>query len=285
MEMASKHLARGTSILASLIAATFLTGCSSVGPGFKNHPADCALGIPWDDCLPGTNGYANGGGKLHRDEAAKVQAENAQRAAALKSQCEADYQANELDPIRKKVQLMRESFDEPPPFEIATNDSFPTNEEKSAIAKWATLREACIKRSAVANPIPATATPLQVTFIEKDRAFLKEGENKVGELMVSLYQQKLTYGEFARKRYEITRDAAAAERQFRESTMLADMDRQMEAQRIAQQQFQNNLAAWAVYTQSVAARQPQTVRLDGTVRTQTNCTSQRFGNTVSTNCF
>ncbi|SIO71974.1 hypothetical protein SAMN05444172_8350 [Burkholderia sp. GAS332] len=41
---------------------TLLASCSSVGPGFANHPGDCALGILWSDCLPGTRGYANGGG-------------------------------------------------------------------------------------------------------------------------------------------------------------------------------------------------------------------------------
>jgi hypothetical protein len=34
-----------------------LTACSDVGVGFKNHPIDCALGIVWTDCLPGTAGY------------------------------------------------------------------------------------------------------------------------------------------------------------------------------------------------------------------------------------
>ncbi len=31
--------------------------CSTVGPGFANHPLDCAIGMPWADCLPGTPGY------------------------------------------------------------------------------------------------------------------------------------------------------------------------------------------------------------------------------------
>jgi hypothetical protein len=42
-----------------VIAATCTTlgGCSDVGFGLANHPGDCALGIPWADCLPGTPGY------------------------------------------------------------------------------------------------------------------------------------------------------------------------------------------------------------------------------------
>lgn len=270
---------RAVSFTALLSVLGSLAGCSSVGPGLLNHPTDCALGIPWADCLPGTNGYANGGGKIHRDEVTKQRTENSERNAALLSQCDAEYQTSELDPIRNKVQFSRKSFDEAPPFEIAANDAFPTAEDKKAIAKWATLREGCVKRFDAAHPISPNETPLQVAFIQKDRAFFKEAENKIGELIVSLYQQKLTYGEFGKKRYEISKDAAAAERQFRESTLLADAGRRMEAQSLAQQQFQTNLNAWAAYTQSVAARQPQTVRLNS------NCTSQKIGNTVNTRCY
>jgi hypothetical protein len=70
---------------------------------------------------------------------------------------------------------------------------------------------------------------------------------------VALYQQNLTYGEFPKKRYEITRDAAAAERQYRQSTLLADQQKRMHAQQFAQPQFANNLAAWSTYMQAVNA--------------------------------
>jgi hypothetical protein len=49
-----------------------LLGCSNVGPGFANHPIACSLGYVWDDCLPGTKGWDNGGGKIYRDGAQKV---------------------------------------------------------------------------------------------------------------------------------------------------------------------------------------------------------------------
>jgi len=44
----------------------------------------------------------------------------------------------------------------------------------------------------------------------------------VSELIVAVYQAKLTYGEFAQKRYEIARDTPAAERQYREAVLIAD---------------------------------------------------------------
>jgi len=201
-------------------------------------------------------------------------------------QCKDDLSTSELDPIRRKVELYRESLEAAPPFEIAANDTFPTDSERLAIAKWATIRDECIRRSdAALSKAPPSGSPLQIGFVQHDRSFQKEAGARVGLLIVALYQQKLTYGEFAQRRYEISRETAAAQRQFREATMIADQQRQMQAQQLAQQQFQNNLTAWSAYMQTVTARQPQTVHLDGNVRVQTNCNSQRFGNIVSTNCY
>ena len=54
------------------LGAFSLVGCSNVGPGFANHPIACSLGYVWDDCLPGTKGWDNGGGKIYREGAQKV---------------------------------------------------------------------------------------------------------------------------------------------------------------------------------------------------------------------
>jgi hypothetical protein len=38
-------------------ACLVLPGCADNGFGIAHHPVDCAVGIPWGDCLPGTGGY------------------------------------------------------------------------------------------------------------------------------------------------------------------------------------------------------------------------------------
>jgi hypothetical protein len=243
------------------------------------------MGIAWADCLPGTPGYNNGGGQQSRAQESKQQAEAiATQRQGAGAQCASEMQSPDLDGIRRKVELQKESLEDAPPFEIASNDTFPTESERQAIATWATTRDQCIKRARAAATMPPSATPLQVAVIQQDRSFEQEAGGRVGELIVALYQVKLTYGEFAQRRYEIGRDAAAAERQFRAATLIADRERQVQAQQLAQQQFQSNLAAWSTYMQTVNARQPQTVHLDGSVRLRTNCTSQRLGNLVSTGC-
>jgi hypothetical protein len=263
-----------------------LAGCSSVGPGFANHPGDCALGIPWADCLPGTRGYANGGGSLHRKEAAD--AAKAQHDAiqaqfdAVKKQCETDFATPELDPIRHKIQLMRE-LDEAPPFEYASLDVFPTAAERPLIARWASLRDDCVKRAHAVDAVPPGANALDAAFINQQRAFVTEAEGHLSELIVALYQQKLTYGEFAQRRYAIGKAAADAQRQYRESRLIEDQQLKLQAQQVANQQFANNLNAWANYMQAVNSRPPQTVRLNA-INTGIHCTSSSFGNIVNTNC-
>lgn len=122
--------------------------------------------------------------------------------------------------------------------------------------------------------MPKDATPLQRTLAQTNRSFDQQVEAQVGHLIVALYQKKLTYGEFAQKRYEIDRDGDAAKLQFQKATLLEDQERQAKAKQLAQEQFNKNLAVWAAYNQSIARRQPQSV----------HCTSTRNGNYVSTNC-
>lgn len=198
--------------------------------------------------------------------------------------CNKDLQSPELDRIRGKVELRLVNVDVPPPFEIAANDTFPTPSERAAIATWAKLRDDCLNRTRAAALVPAAANPLQTVFIQQDQSFLNEAEARVSELVLALYRAKLTYGEFANKRYEIIRDALFSERQFRMAGLLADRDRQMQAQQLAEQQFQSRLATWSAFVQAVNARQPQVVHINGAVRLQTRCSSQQVGSFGETTC-
>jgi hypothetical protein len=91
---------------------------------------------------------------------------------------------------------------------------------------------------------------------------------------------KLTYGEFAQRRYEISKAATSAQRQYRETKLIEDQQRQIQAQQAANEQFNNTLIAWANYMQWVNARQPQMVRLNSI-----HCTSNKLGNFVNTDCY
>ena len=155
-------------------------------------------------------------------------------------------------------------MDSPVPFEIAANDTFPTDSERVVIAKWATMRDACAKQRDTLLAVPSSANSRQATTYLQDISFAKDANAHVSELILALYQQKLTYGEFAQKRYWITSQALAAELAYRQSVLDRDQERQMQAQR----NFANTVAAWGTYMQGVNARQPQTVYINGTIRVQ-----------------
>ncbi|HLX29703.1 MAG TPA: hypothetical protein VKV24_14575 [Casimicrobiaceae bacterium] len=262
----------------ALVVATLAIGCSTVGPGLANHPLDCAMGIAWADCQPGTAGYRNGGGQQTKAQE-QQQHEDAIRAqfGDVAAQCKHEFEAaTELDPIRGKVEFYRDDWDAAPPFAIAVLDVFPDSEERAAISKYATLRDACNRRRDAVSYIPAGSSRLQIASLQQQHAIVQDADAQGTDLLLALYQQKLTYGEFARKRYDITHKALAAERQVQQAAAERDEQRRIEAQRLAQQQAANDRIAWAAYLQALNARTPRTVHL--------NCTSYAYGNTVSTNC-
>ena len=172
--------------------------------------------------------------------------------------------ATDLDPIRNKVELYKQISDGPPPFDIASNDTFPTDKERPLIAKWASIRDSCVERQEAWLVLPTSANTQLVAVLQQEVSIFKEATANIGELIVSLYQQKLTYGEFAQKRHWISSQASAAELAYRRSVLDRDEQRRLQAR----QQFANALTAWGSYIQAVEARQPRTVYIDGNIRVQ-----------------
>lgn len=93
-------------------------------------------------------GLANAKQQSDFKEQSQATVNQVQAAAA---ECKKEMQSPELDPIRNKVELSRDpsSLETAPPFEIASSDTFPTDAERSAIAKWAKIRDACSAREFV----------------------------------------------------------------------------------------------------------------------------------------
>lgn len=175
---------------------------------------------------------------------------------ASQRQCKDEMQTSELDPIRQKAELYRVMADkDPPPFALASNESFPTDAERPVIAKWASMRDVCIKRANAIRATPASANASERITFQEQMAIGRECSARVGELIVLLYRQRLTYGEFAQKQYEFGRAAMAAELAFTQAVMARDDDRQA----LAQQQFATVEQTWTDYIQTVNARQPQTM--------------------------
>lgn len=204
----------------------------------------------------------------------------------LNAQCKSEMENSGLNSIRNKVQLYRGLNDGPPPFDIVTNKNFPTPKEKEAIKLWAKIREGCAQRDdEVLASVPKSSSQTQQAYEDKQLEFHRQLQSGISALVVALYQSKLTYGEFAIKRYDFTRNVLAAEREFRAAKLQQDREIKLKAMQLALQEQQNNLVAWNTYMQSVNARQPQTIRLEGSVQIKKNCSTSAYGNTASTYCY
>jgi hypothetical protein len=183
---------------------------------------------------------------------------------ASKEECKASMATPELEPIRHKVEFAREQGDEPLPFEIATNDNFPTADERPVIARWASLRDECIRRMEALQYIPSGATDLQITMLKQLRSFVQQVTGDETELIIGLYQQKLTYGEFGRKRDEISKAAAAFTLAIQQAGAGGNnTQRQLEDLQAAQQQFTDTIDAFSKYVRAVQSRKPRSIHMDG----------------------
>jgi len=116
----------------------------------------------------------------------------------------------ELDPIRGKIEFLRSPFSGTPPLEILTNKSYVSPAVRPTIAKWLSIYDTCFQRQTevlLASEFPSTVTPLV-----KDNLvlLLRATRQKLGTLTELLYEGRLTYGEYAKKRVELTDQFLAA---------------------------------------------------------------------------
>lgn len=177
--------------------------------------------------------------------------------------CEADLAAQDLDPIRSKADLSRMAAEGPPPFKIALNDTFATASERTVIAKWFAIWNHCRRRLELPRVAPPSASAVEAASLHQMFAVARIFHSSVGQLIRALYYQELTYGEFARKRYEFTRDALALSSAINEAGLDPDQTGvRMTLQRLLYLRFD-----WNTYLWRVNARRPGTVHIPGAIFT------------------
>jgi hypothetical protein len=244
-----------------------------VGFGLAHHPGDCAIGIPWADCLPGTAGYNNGGGAETRQQhdAPIIEANHA-TSQALDRDCQAQLAAHDLDPIRGKVELVRSENTGPPPFAILSNESIPTPDEKVAIAKWATIRDGCFERRnqwSSSASLPSNENPL---VRDKYLSFDRQLAQQISVLIVALYEGKMTYSEFARERADIGIKVVTERQEWMQAVAIAEQQRHSQQQQLAIQQEQLAEQQYQTWLQaSMQQTQLMQSQLQSLRPTMTNC--------------
>lgn len=196
--------------------------------------------------------------------------------ARVAEQCEAEIALQELDNIRTHLDLSTRAGVQPPTISQSTNTKYPNKAESASILQWARILERCNFLIAESlESLPKPLTQMQVTSHEKKKSFRNQRISQLNSLIVALYQGKLTYGEFAQKRHEITSIINNAENDYKTSVLIQDREAQIKAEQLALQQQQNSINTWNSYLQTVNARP---------VRLQTNCITNKIGNMVTTSC-
>jgi hypothetical protein len=109
--------------------------------------------------------------------------------------CKDAVNISELDPIRHKVQLIGSVT---PTASMLSDDSYATDEEKSAIAKWIKLREICIEQDKLIR-----SKQIKVGLIPELDSLSEKRISFVNQLVYALYEEKITFSQFSRKRQEI----------------------------------------------------------------------------------
>ena len=174
-------------------------------------------------------------------------------------QCQADLAVQELDPIRAKADVSRIAAEGPPPFSIALNDTFPTDSERAVIAKWIKIWNGCRKQSNLQHVAPPNA--MAAAALAQAFALSRFFHANVARLIQALYYQELTYGEFALKRYQFTRDAGALYLAIDEAQRASDQNRLVQTLR----QFLNLRLSWNTYLRRVHVREPGKAPVRGAI--------------------
>ena len=176
------------------------------------------------------------------------------------AQCVEGSAVTGLDSIRTKADIERKAADGPPPFRIALNDTFATDTERSGIANWIRLRSHCGRQAEM--PPPAD-NAIDATSMQQMVALSRTLQSSVGKLIRALYYQELTYGEFAQKRYQFTREATELTAAIGEATVAADVSGLGRTLR----NFLYLRSSWNAYLRRVNARQPRAVHIRGAIFT------------------
>jgi predicted aspartyl protease len=116
---------------------------------------------------------------------------------------------SQLDPVRTKVQLFRSLIAGAPPPEILVNNSKPTQDEKTAIARWASLSDDCAQE-AMHYLLGLSLPPNDIAARDKLVLVLRQATQQRGLLTAALYAGKLTYSEFAVQRMKLGDQAVAS---------------------------------------------------------------------------
>ena len=187
-----------------------------------------------------------------RADGGDVPAANRDALEHLLSDCDRIYAANDLDAIRRKVDLshhrdgMATAQVSPP--DILALDILANDAERKAIRLWAALRNACVAR--VADFLDHAAVPpgADRDTVRRGNGFLLAAMRATGSLVTALEQGRLTYAGYAAKRARLVEEVDADRADWRQAMMLPDIGSRTRRAAEAEQRFAAFLADFDAVT-------------------------------------
>jgi hypothetical protein len=275
---------------AAIAVMALLSGCNSY-TAVSTHPlSGCVSGSTSLSCaMPSAVATYGMGGPLtvppasaaerQYDAAADGYKRVNARIDAWQKACAAAMSTPELLSIRDKIEIFHDAST-PAPYTYAAIDAFPTRADLPLITKWIELRDACIKQEHEIDLTSPDLTPMAQSIVLQRAEFIGIAEAKIRRLAVSLSQRKLTYGEFAQRRYQINSATGNAASEFAMTSRFRDSGSQLLEQRRIKHRFSADVDEFERYLHAVDARLPETVRLAAVTAIGSRAAEQACG----TNC-
>lgn len=180
-----------------------------------------------------------------------------------------------LQIISSKISLLDTSQQS---FSQLTNSSKPTEEEKVAISLLATeIRRCQAEHDKLYADYPLTLTAVNHSSL-----------SAIESLLASLYEGKISYGDFAKMRKQVADNRESAFAQIQEELKKNAADASARAQQIAAQNAIAQAQASQAFSSSMIAGAAWSNAFKPTPVTQrfkTTCTSGALGSSVQTTCY
>lgn len=186
----------------------------------------------------------------------------------------------ELFSIRDKIEIFHDASTSAP-YTYAAIDAFPTRADLPLITKWIELRDACIKQEHEIDLTSPDLTPMEQSIVLQRAEFIGIAEAKIRRLAVRLSQRKLTYGEFAQRRYQINSATESATSDIARTSGFPDSGSQLLEQRRIKHRFSAEVDGFERYLRAVDARLPDTVRLASVMAIGSHAAEQACGRNCS----
>jgi len=163
-------------------------------------------------------------------------------AAQQQQTCDDRVRVAEFNSIRGKIELCKvgEERIRTTPTTFLAIDTYPSAIEKKAVARWLSLHDELQLRSVEwinSNPLPGVSADVwrRLTSFYWNLAELNN------ELAAGLYQDKITYGEFAKRRQQNFNNETTAVQDYIAAQREADYQRRLAAQALAEQRYRTEV--------------------------------------------